>query len=118
MLAMVAVGGALGAVLRFALARAADRPLLPWGTLAANLVASAVLGMLAAGAPPSPEWQLLVMVGVLGSLSTVSSLAGQVIGLWHRPAGHWLALRYLLLSLCLGIAAAAAGYQLGAGLWP
>ncbi|MGO1626879.1 MAG: FluC/FEX family fluoride channel, partial [Halomonadaceae bacterium] len=49
--------------------------------------------------------------GVLGGLSTVSSLAQQTLGLWQQPR-RGAAVVYLTLSVAGGIALAAAGYVL------
>jgi len=52
-LGLVALGGALGSVLRYLVANAAMAwagPAFPWGTLAVNLVGSFVLGLLVGAA--------------------------------------------------------------------
>lgn len=79
---LVAVGGAAGAALRFALASIGDRA-FPWGTVAANLVGSFVLGLVL-GAPGA---RALVGLGFCGALTTYSAFAVQTHGLgWRRGA--------------------------------
>lgn len=81
----VALGGALGAVARFALNLALQRDTdFPWGTLASNLLGCLVMGVLAylvansqwfnsAGIVPD-QYRLLFAVGFCGSFTTLSSL--------------------------------------------
>ncbi|MFW6077199.1 MAG: fluoride efflux transporter CrcB [Hyphomicrobiales bacterium] len=113
----VAVGGALGGMARFWVSEFVARRLqerFPWGTLVVNVTGSALIGV-AAGLALSPEepaigpssWALLV-IGVLGSYTTVSSFSLQTLVLFHagypgRAVGNVAA----SLSLCLAAAAAA-----------
>ncbi len=106
-LALVALGGAAGSVLRYA---AAVQSVLwfglhfPWGTLAVNLVGSAAIGVL--GALPLPqEARLLLITGLLGGFTTFSAFSLEVVLLWHRAP--WTAAGYVALSVALGLAACA-----------
>lgn len=81
----VALGGALGAVARFALNLVLQRDTnFPWGTLASNLIGCLVMGIVAylvansewfnsAGVVPD-QYRLLFAVGFCGSFTTLSSL--------------------------------------------
>lgn len=81
----VALGGAIGAMARFALNVALQRDTeFPWGTLTANLLGCLVMGVLAqlvansswfnaAGIVPD-QYRLLFAVGFCGSFTTLSSL--------------------------------------------
>tara|TARA_R110002012_G_scaffold60146_4_gene157284 strand:- start:1920 stop:2321 length:402 start_codon:yes stop_codon:yes gene_type:complete len=87
---IIALGGALGGVGRFALSNLLARYLgkaFPWGTLAVNtsgaLVAGWWLGLQGLPATPSPLW-LFTVVGLLGGYTTVSSFSLQTIELWQR----------------------------------
>lgn len=73
---LVALAGAVGSALRYALARALDRG---WhrGTLLANLSGSTLLGALAASA--SPTTLAVVGVGLCGGLTTYSAFAVQTV---------------------------------------
>lgn len=97
----VAVGGAVGAVVRHLLTEA------PWGTLrgvlVANTVGSAGLGAVVA-LVESPGAQLLLGVGLCGALTTWSTVAVQTVQLGQRAPGS--AAAYLLLTLLLGLTAA------------
>lgn len=58
---------------------------LPWGTLAVNLIGGYLVGVAIAvfGALPDidPTWRLLVITGFLGSLTTFSSFSAEVVGM-------------------------------------
>lgn len=112
---LVAVGAAVGAPLRYLVGHVARERLGTTpavGTLAVNLVGSLVLGCLA-GAAVGGAPLALVGIGVCGALTTFSTLA---LELWDaleddRPVHAAVA---LLLSLVLGIGAAALGWWLAA----
>lgn len=81
----VAVGGAVGAMARFALNVFLQRDVeFPWGTLSANLLGCLVMGIVAqfiatsdwfnaAGIIPD-QYRLLFAIGFCGSFTTLSSL--------------------------------------------
>jgi CrcB protein len=56
---------------------------LPWGTLAANLVGGYLIGVAIAAFQAMPEldpvWRLLLITGFLGGLTTFSSFSAEVI---------------------------------------
>ncbi|HSP60809.1 MAG TPA: CrcB family protein [Ornithinimicrobium sp.] len=81
----VTLGGALGAVLRWALARAVGEGM---GLAVANVLGSAALTALAlrGGAWP-PEAVLLLGTGVCGALTSWSTLAAQVW--WAAVQRRW-----------------------------
>lgn len=99
--AAVAVGGALGAVLRHLLASASWGPLR--GILVANVTGGAALGALVA-VVDSPALLLLLGTGLCGALTTWSTLAVQTVELGRGAPGR--AAAYLALSLALGLGAA------------
>lgn len=119
-LLLVALGGALGGMLRYGISGWVGRRVgetFPWGTLAVNTSGTFALGVLMgmlAELPGAPhELWLGLGVGVLGSYTTVSSLSVQALllargGEWGRA---WV---YLGLSLLLGLLAVGAGFWLGA----
>jgi CrcB protein len=115
-LAAVAVGGALGTGLRFALdlAFATDDGLFPVSTLIANIVGSFVLALVVAELwTLSPAWVRAGLgAGLLGSFTTFSALAIAFVHL--LSADQWmLALIYVAATMVLGLAAAALGLKLG-----
>jgi CrcB protein len=119
----VVLGGAAGTALRMAAEAQLPRPSdLPLPTLLVNLVGALVLGALLEGlARRGPDAgrrrvaRLLVGTGFCGGLTTYSTFAVEVDLLM---AGRPLAgVGYALLTVPLGLAAAAAGVA-AAAAWP
>ena len=59
--------------------------LLPWGTLAANLIGGYLIGIAVAVFQTLPQldpaWRLLLISGFLGALTTFSSFSGEVVAM-------------------------------------
>jgi fluoride exporter len=110
---LVVLGAAAGAPLRLLATRLAGRsPEL--GTLAVNVVGSAVLGVLLGLADVPAPVVALMGTGFCGALTTFSTFGADVVRLLdERALGR--AAGYLLATLVLGLGAAAAGYALAAG---
>ena len=117
----VALGGAVGSVLRYAVALATPAPGgWPLGTLAVNVVGAFLLGLLLeAVARRGPETRrlqrlrLTLGTGVLGGFTTYSSFALEADQLLRDGAAP-LAVGYLAATLVLGTLAALAGVAVGA----
>lgn len=83
--AAISAGASLGALLRWLLALALNPwlPLLPLGTLAANLVGGygigLVLGWLALHPELPPQLRLFLVTGLLGGLTTFSTFSAEVV---------------------------------------
>ena len=108
----VALGAVVGAPLRLAaervaVARRGRGSVL--GTLAVNVVGSALLGVLLGLRDVSPAVLALVGTGFCGSLTTFSTYANDVVRLVEERAVT-RAVAYLAGSLVLGLGAAAAGW--------
>jgi len=115
-LAAVAVGGAVGTGMRFALdlAFATEDGLFPVSTLIANIVGSFVLAVVVAELwEKLPDWARAGLgAGLLGSFTTFSALAVAFVHL--ASTNQWLlALIYVTATMVLGLAAAALGLRLG-----
>jgi CrcB protein len=121
-LVLVAAGGSIGAVARDLLSRAVGHEpgQWPWATLAVNIAGAFALGVLVARlARPGPSHadhllRLVVGVGTLGALTTLSGLARDAVDL-EAAHGAGRAVAYIAASLVVGLAAGAAGHRLGAG---
>jgi CrcB protein len=121
---LVVVGAAVGAPLRYlveVLVRwwlRADDDAFPVGTLAVNLVGSALVGVLAgatAGRPGTDAVTALVGTGFLGALTTYSAFSVQTVRMLTtgRVAR---AVAYAVGGLASGTALCAAGWVLGRAL--
>lgn len=111
----VVVGGAVGTMLRWALAHLPAANGLPTGTLVANVLGSLALGLVLGwlgdrGADPS--WTPLT-AGLIGASTTFAAFIVEVVDLW--PQQPTVALAYVALSLVFGLAAVALGRFLSAG---
>lgn len=116
----VAVGGALGAVLRHLAAvvltsgSLSGRGRIPWGVLAVNVVGSFIAG-LALGLPLDPTAKLIVLTGFCGGLTTFSTLSVDTLQLILDGKRRAAAVS-VLLNVALGIPAVLLGLGLAAGL--
>jgi CrcB protein len=110
-LLLVAAGGAAGSVARYlvGLAAAGLGAGFPWGTLAVNVLGSALVG-LAAGLGASGDARLLLVTGFLGGFTTFSAFSLDAVGLAGRSP--LLAGLYVLGSVGLGLAACALTFML------
>ena len=120
-LVLVALGGALGSMLRYLTVTAAIRWLgadFPWGTLAVNLVGSFMIGVVnelgAEALVLSPETRLFLTTGVMGGLTTYSAFSYETarmmqVEAWSTAAVYAVGMAAASVALCLlGIAAARA----------
>lgn len=123
-LALVMLGGALGAAGRYWLGGAMLRQFgegIPYGTLAANLIGSFAVGFLAiwleGRGPHALYWRAFLIVGVLGALTTYSALMLECL-LMARSQRSELLLGYLGGTLAAGFVLVWAGAKLAAMLRP
>jgi CrcB protein len=113
----VALIGGAGSVLRFLVDRWVGRRaprVFPYGTLAVNLTGAIVLGFIS-GLALSSDAVLLAGTALVGSYTTFSTwmLETQRLGEERQIAG---AVSNIVLSLALGVAAAALGRLVGTSL--
>jgi CrcB protein len=102
---LVALGGGLGAALRFLAGHRWDRD-LPAGTLLVNLAGSFLLGLLSALSPGEHALALLG-TGFCGGLTTYSAFAVQTHALGRRGAA------YAAVTVLAALVAAGLGFWLG-----
>lgn len=106
----VAVGGAVGALLRYVLARWSATARFPWGTLAANVGGSLLLGVVAVSVD---GWLgVLLATGLAGALTTYSSFALETL-LLDRTDRRGAALLNVVVTLVAGAGAFGLGWWLG-----
>lgn len=117
-LLLVLLGGTLGTAARLALALCIpDAGGFPLATFVANAAGSFLIGVLAAwpleerrGAA-AVEMRLLLGTGALGGFTTYSAFTTGTVELWTDALP--LALLYAVLSIVVGLSAAAFGLRLG-----
>ncbi len=115
----VALGGALGSILRFGLNRWFTILLgsaLPWGTIIINIAGSFLIGALAAafqgaGSATPNEVRQFLLAGLCGGFTTFSSFSLQTLDLLQAGEPGRAALN-VGLSVALGLTAVALGFML------
>jgi CrcB protein len=117
----IAIGGVLGAALRWAVLTATSGPgRFPGPVLAVNVVGSCILGVLLAEARPAGPRTRLVLhdgggIGFCGGLTTFSTFTVELAEL-IRDGAIGLALVYGVLSLVLCVAGVWVGHAAGHGV--
>jgi CrcB protein len=115
----VMTGSALGAMARVWLVQSLQKEAghgFPWGTLVVNVSGALIIGLLAGGllprlAPTSQSGWSLLVIGVLGSYTTVSSFSLQTLALWQSKQLRQACLN-VLASMLLCLCAVAVGLML------
>ena len=80
----ICLGASLGALSRWGLALwLTPGGVIPWGTLAANLIGGYLIGVAIAVLQAMPQldpvWRLLLVTGFLGGLTTFSTFSAEVV---------------------------------------
>ena len=107
----VAIGGALGAMARYAVSTwifSVSSHKFPYATLSVNVLGSFIMGILFVviieRAALPVEMRGLLMIGFLGAFTTFSTFSLDALGLWQN--GHlFLALVYVLATVVLCLVA-------------
>jgi fluoride exporter len=115
---LVALGGAIGSVTRWATAFLISQQLgvaFPWGTLTINVTGSFLIGVIGelartASLGVTPDVRTFLVVGCLGGFTTFSSFSFETLGLFQRGA-IGPAFTYALGSVALGLTAAWLGFS-------
>lgn len=118
-LIFIAVGGAVGAVLRYG-ASVSIYSLLgrgfPYGTLFVNVSGSLLMGLLSVimleRFDLGPEWRAAVLVGVLGSFTTFSTFSIETLNLLEQGE-LWRAMANIVLSVLVCLTAVWLGVLIG-----
>lgn len=115
---LVAVGGALGSIARYAMSGWVNRlttPSFHYGTFAVNIVGCLVFGLIAGAASErfavGPSARAFLLVGILGGFTTFSSFGFETFQLL-RDGQVGLACLNIGGQVVCGLAAMWAGYSL------
>ena len=118
----IAIGGAVGALLRFWVSTGVTQVLgreFPYGTLVVNLAGSLAMGFLYVffleRSALDPEWRALLLVGLLGAFTTFSTFSIETLNLLEQGALARAGV-YVLVSVTACIAAAWVGVIAGRNL--
>jgi fluoride exporter len=116
----ICVGACIGALSRWGLALWLNPGgLLPWGTLAANLIGGYLIGVCVGVFQALPQldpvWRLALVTGFLGALTTFSSFSAEVVGMLQQQR-YTLAASTALLHLAGSMLLTLAGIK-SAALW-
>jgi len=115
----VALGAAIGAMLRFAAYRAVSATSFPLATLLVNTVGSFLIGLLAmlllSDTKVDQSVRLFLQTGLLGALTTFSAFSLETVQLF-QTGSYKAAVANILLNVLLCLAAVLCGMWLGAVL--
>ena len=113
--AMIAAGGALGALTRYALGGLVQEwagARFPYGTLAINVSGSLLMGvvmtLLTERGIVHPNWRFLVPVGFIGAYTTFSTFEYETFRAIEQ-GGWMMALTNVVVSVVAGFAAVVGG---------
>ena len=120
----IALGGGLGAVLRYLLGGALTARVeahVPWGTVAVNVAGCFLIGLASAWFlaqdPEREGLRLALVVGVLGGFTTFSTFAFETVALFRDGRAH-AALANVVLSNVGGVLACWVGFALFSRIFP
>jgi CrcB protein len=100
---LVAIGGALGACLRYLVILWVPTDGFPWSTLSVNLIGSFALGIiigLSANQLIDEKATLMIATGLLGAFTTMSTYSVDTITLWQDD--KMMAIIYILATAIIG----------------
>jgi len=111
----ICVGASAGALARWGLGLwLSPGGVIPWGTLAANLIGGYLIGIVVAMFQAMPQldpiWRLALITGFLGGLTTFSSFSAEVVNLLMHQ-------RYALALGTAGMHIAGSMLLTVAGIW-
>jgi CrcB protein len=108
----IAIGGVLGAGLRWAVLTSVNTARFPWPVLVVNVAGSLILGVLLAEDWSHQKARLLLHdaggIGFCGSLTTFSTFSVEVVDL-ARDGSQGIAALYVVASLTATVAAVVTG---------
>lgn len=122
-LLFVAIGGAVGAVLRYVISVAVQQKWttpFPLGTLCVNVIGCFAIGLAAQAHLAnvlSPVARLMIVTGLLGALTTFSTFGHETYRTFFEHGGWW-ATGNIAANVIIGLLAVVLGAILGRFVWP
>jgi fluoride exporter len=117
----VAFGGSVGAVMRYLIFYYFERfhkSIFPWPTLIVNLLGALIIGLLWGYFDRvfvSTGLRMFIFIGILGSFTTFSTFAFDMVSMIHDGQFRNL-IAYFLVSNILGLGLAYAGFYFAGGI--
>ena len=110
---LVALGGAIGAVLRFSVGQFIDSSQFPWATFTVNIIGSFMMAFIMfAYTGMSLETRLFLFTGLIGAFTTMSTFTLDTVGLFFDGRA-WQAGLNVILNAGLCVVGAAIGRYAG-----
>jgi CrcB protein len=114
----ICLGASVGALSRWGLALwLTPGGVIPWGTLAANLIGGYLIGVAVAVLQSMPQldplWRLLLVTGFLGGLTTFSTFSAEVV-IYLLEARYGLAVAVALVHVLGSLLMTVAGIKTAA----
>ena len=110
---LVALGGAIGAVLRFSVGQFVDSSQFPWATFTVNIIGSFMMAFIMfAYTGMSLETRLFLFTGLIGAFTTMSTFTLDTVGLFF-DGRVWQAGLNVILNAGLCVVGATIGRYAG-----
>ncbi len=118
-ISVICLAACVGALMRWGFALWLNPGgIIPWGTLAVNLIGGYCIGIALAVFTSRPDidpaWRLLVITGFLGTLTTFSSFSGEVVTMLMQQR---FALAFATIAVHLGGSLALTWAGMRTALW-
>ena len=112
---LVALGGAIGAALRYRISLYLSGDGFPWATLSVNMIGSLLLGIIAVALTQeliSQDVALILGTGVLGAFTTMSAFSVETLNMFQnqQPSS---AIIYIAMTMVICPILAFLGWKIG-----
>jgi CrcB protein len=112
---LVALGGAIGAALRYSISLYLSGDGFPWATLSVNMIGSLLLGIVAVALTQeliSQDVALILGTGVLGAFTTMSAFSVETLNMFQSQQTS-SAIIYVALTMVICPILAFFGWKIG-----
>lgn len=114
-LLLVGLGGGIGSMLRYGGNVLIGNKYFPYSTFIINIIGSLVIGIVFGLSMKNEQfantWKTFLATGICGGFTTFSAFSMENFRLIENGRYAW-AILYIILSIALGITAAAIGYKI------